>query len=217
MADSKCFSAHRYAESKQVAGHKCSLRLRCLAEPYTYERAARMKQGEFCFIADLFYSIHDKECLLMQNKETIDGVAHGRPCFYAFPDKQNPSIYWCVPISSKLDKYERIYNHKLVKQREKGVKTPKCDTLFFADVMGTRKVFLIQNMFPVTEKYITEIYINKLTQEAVRIPQNAEAGIIARANDVLKLVRRGNRHLVFSDIIKTYDALGAELAADTTR
>ena len=179
--------------------------------------ADHMKQGEFCFIADAFYDIHDKECLLMQNKETVDGVAHGRPCFYAFADRQNPLIFWCVPISSRLDKYERVYNHKLAKQREKGVKFPKCDTLFFAEVMGARKVFLIQNMFPVTEKYIAEIYINKLTQEAVRIPQNAEADVINRANDVLRLVRRGNRHLVFSDIIKTYDALGAELAADTKK
>ena len=137
-----------------------------------------MEQGQFCFIVDEFYTVHDKEHKLMKNKESLDGKEHGRPCFYAFSDKKNPSILWCVPISSQVDKYTRIYNHKLDKQKEKGVKTPKCNTIRFGEVMGVKKAFLIQNMFPIIDKYIGEIYINRLTQEAVRIPQNTERDIV---------------------------------------
>jgi len=79
-----------------------------------------MEQGQFCFITDDYYIIYDKERKLMRNKEMVDGKEHGRPCFYAFPDKKNPLILWCVPISSQTDKYMRIYNHKLEKQRKKG-------------------------------------------------------------------------------------------------
>ena len=170
-----------------------------------------MEQGQFCFITDEFYSIHDKERKLMRNKESVDGREHSRPCFYAFADKNNPLILWCVPISSQIEKYTRIYNHKLSKQREKGIKTPNCNTIRFGEVMGTNKAFLIQNMFPIIRKYISEIYINRQTQEAVRIPQNAERDIIGYAEDVLRLVRSGNKHLVFSDIIKIYNDLIAEL------
>ena len=42
---------------------------------------------------------------LMKNKDTIDGVPHSRPCFFAFPDSKNSEIYWVVPISSKFEKY----------------------------------------------------------------------------------------------------------------
>jgi len=88
---------------------------------------------------------------------------------------------------------------------------PKCNTIRFGEVLGAKKAFLIQNMFPVTMKYISEIYINRMTQEAVRIPLNTEKDIIVHANEVLKLVRSGNNHLVFSDIIITYNELTAEL------
>ena len=170
-----------------------------------------MEQGQFCFITDVFFTIHDKEHKLMRNREMVDGKEHSRPCFFVFRDKKNPLILWCVPVSSKIDKYMKIYSHKLSKQLENGINKPKCNTIRFGDVMGARKAFLIQNMFPVTKKYISEIYINRLTHEAVRIPQNMERDIISHADDVLRLVRSGYKNLVFSDIIKTYYELEAEL------
>ena len=170
-----------------------------------------MVQGQFCFISDEFFTIHDKEHKLMRNKEMINGTAHGRPCFYAFSDKKNPLIFWCVPISSQIDKYKVVYNQKITRQKEKGIKTPKCNTICFGEVMGIQKVFLIQNMFPIIDKYINEIYINQQTHTAVRIPQNMEREIIFNAEKVLKLVWSGNEHLVFSAITKTFNDLEAEL------
>jgi len=170
-----------------------------------------MEQGQFCFVTDEYFSTHDKGHKLMRNKETIDGEEHGRPCFYAFSDRKNPLILWCVPISSQIDKYVRIYNHKLARQIDKGIRTPKCNTIRFGEVMGSNKAFLIQNMFPITEKYISDIYINQHTQEAVRIPGNKEHEIISNADEVLRLVRSGIVNLVFSDIIKTYNDLNCEL------
>jgi len=170
-----------------------------------------MEQGQFCFITDDYFTVHDKEHKLMRNKETVDGKEHGRPCFYAFADRKNPLIFWCVPISSKVDKYMRIANHKLEKQRNLGIREPKCNTIRFGEVMGAKKAFLIQNMFPITTKYISEIYINQLTHEAVRIPMNTESDIVIHANEVLRLVKSGNKNLVFSDIIKTFNDLIAEI------
>ena len=110
-----------------------------------------------------------------------------------------------------MDKYIQITNHKLEKQRNRGIREPKCNTIRFGEVMGAKKAFLIQNMFPITEKYISDIYINRLTHEAVRIPINIESDIVIHANVVLRLVKSGNKNLVFSDIYKTYNDLIAEL------
>ena len=151
----------------------------------------------------------------MRNKENMDGKAHNRHCFYAFKDKKIPDILWCVPISSQIKKYQAIYDRKISNQIAKGIINPKCDTIRFGKVMGAKKAFLIQNMFPITENYLGELYINRLTCEAVRIPKNIERDIIKHANLVLRLVRSGNKNLVFSDILATYGNLAKEIGADS--
>jgi hypothetical protein len=171
-----------------------------------------MVQGQFCFITDEYFAIHDKDRKLMRNKESIDGKEHGRPCFYAFPDRKNPLILWCVPISSQIDKYAAICDHKLKRQRDRGVKSPKCNTIRFGEIMGVKKAFLIQNMFPVTMRHVGDIYVYRQTQEAVRIPRNLERDIITHSEEVLRLVRSGHRNLVFSDVTKIYADLVVELA-----
>jgi hypothetical protein len=170
-----------------------------------------MIQGEFYFIEDGFFATHDPDGMITSNKPAIKGQSHDRPCFYAFPDNKNPLIYWCVPISSKIDKYHKIYDHKIDKQQRRGVKAPKCLTIRFGDVMGMERAFLIQNMFPVTQKYITSTYINKNSKQAVRISMDTERDVITSAKTVLRLVRSGAKHHVFVDIVKIYDALANEL------
>lgn len=166
-----------------------------------------MKQGTFFFIADDFFTKHDPEGHLMKNKEG----GHNRPCFYAFPDKKDENIFWCVPISSKIEKFEKIVQNKISKQVAKGYKLPKCNTIRFGEVLGQKRAFLIQNMFPVTAAYISTIYIDKNSHRPVTVAPDTEKDIISNARDILKLVFRGYRNLVFSDIQKTYLDLIAEL------
>ena len=174
-----------------------------------------MKSGHFCFISDNFYATHDPEKLLMQNKEQQNGQLRNRPCFLAFPDQDNSQIFWCVPISSKLDKFKTITSHKLKQMARKGIKHPVCDTIRFGTVMGSEKAFLIQNMFPITEKYITNTYIDNNTNNEVTIAPPLEADIIKRARKVLSLTSRGIP-LIFGDVQKIYHTLEAELEADRT-
>ena len=93
----------------------------------------------------------------------------------------------------------------------KGIQNPKCNTICFGDVMGMPRTFLIQNMFPIIEKYIASVYMDKNTQNPVTIAPETERLVINNAKDILRLVNRGHKNLVFSDIIKTYDDLIAEL------
>jgi len=170
-----------------------------------------MEQGQFYFISDGFYELHDKDHNLMRNKEAIDGAEHSRPCFFAFQDSKSPRVFWCVPISSKISKYKAICDRKLANQREKGIANPRCNTICFGDVMGMPRAFLIQNMFPIIEKYVISVYIDRNTQTPVTIKPEIERLVIKNAKDILRLVNRGYNNLVFSDIITTYNDLITEL------
>ena len=168
-----------------------------------------MRQGNFLFISDSFFEKHDPDKLLMKNKEG----AHDRPCFFAFPDKKEPDILWCIPISSRVEKFEKVAQQKVARQIRKGVQKPECNTIRFGEVLGQKRAFLIQNMFPVTATYIATIYIDKNTHRPVTIDPVTEKDIRKNARDILKLVFRGYSKLVFSDILKTYSDLIAELHA----
>lgn len=48
----------------------------------------------------------------------------------------------------------------------------RCDTLAFGFVLGERKAFLIQNMFPVTEKYFNNVYIDKNTSRPIQLSES---------------------------------------------
>lgn len=170
-----------------------------------------MKQGFFYFISDEFYKKYDPKNLLMQNKVGT----HNRPCFFAFPDPKNANIFWFVPISSQVEKFEKILQNILDKQIERGVKFPKCNTIRFGKVMGQKRAFLIQNMFPVTTDYITSIYIDRNTKKPVTIAPKTKKDILVNAKKVLKLVFRGYDNLVFSDILKMRSDLIAEQEAVT--
>jgi hypothetical protein len=143
----------------------------------------------------------------MGNKEGT----HARPCFYAFSDKKNPDIFWCVPISSRIEKFEGIVQNKLNRQAARGVKNPKCNTIRFGEVMGHKRAFLIQNMFPITAGYITAVYMDKNTDNPVTVDPKTEKDIQTNAGNVLKLVIRGYGNLVFSDILKIRSDLISEL------
>lgn len=91
--------------------------------------------GYFYFVKDDFFDIiNDPE--LMKNKE--NGIK--RPCYFCFKSKENDKIIWFVPVSTKVDKYKKIYENKIQKQIKLG-KTPSIDTIVFGYVANTYSRF----------------------------------------------------------------------------
>ena len=146
-----------------------------------------MDTGYFYFIKDEFF-LDFPDPYLMQNK----GPSHDRPCFYAWKDTAT-GLYWMIPFSSKVQKFREIYQKKI---RRYG----RCDTLLFGDVLGREKVFLLQNMFPVTTAYIKEEYIDRNANIPVRVSGVLETQLLRRAKRVLALHRRGSR-LIYPDVL----------------
>ena len=151
-----------------------------------------MDAGHFYFLSNQYF-VDFPDPYLMQNHETINGILHGRPCFYTFKDGTT-GLYWMIPFSSRTIKFRKIYHDKIQKYG-------KCDTILFGYVLGHEKAFLIQNMCPVSQQYITNEYIDTVSSMPVRLNGAFERTLIQKANKVLALHRRGIK-LIFPDVLK---------------
>ncbi len=156
----------------------------------------KIEYGKFYFVKDEFFKkVNDENILL--NKD--NGIK--RPCYYCFKDKEIDKIIWLVPISSKIDKYEKIYDYKLNK-------FGKVDTIVFGKVNNDKRAFLIQNMFPTTTKYIEHKYVRN--NKDVEITYKLRKEIENKANFILSLAKQGKR-VIFVDVLKIKDILLKEL------
>lgn len=158
-----------------------------------------MDTGKLYFVKDEFYEKF-KGCGLLENKEMVNGKQHNRPCCYLFKYKQKDDVvYWLIPISSKVSKYEAEYNKSIKKY---GV----CDNISFGYVLGEKRAFLPQNLFPVTKKYIDDVYIDKNTSLPITIPANLMSELNAKARKKIRYNQQGKR-FGMSNIIKIYNEL----------
>ena len=103
-----------------------------------------MKKAGFYMIKDSFFEVMS-DPFLKGNKQG------NRPHYYCFEDDES-GIYWIIPLSSRVSKYKKI-----IEKKEKTGK--KCDILHIAKLDNDKEsVFLIQDMFPITEDYIEREY-----------------------------------------------------------
>lgn len=129
----------------------------------------------------------------MANKEISNGEEHNRPSFYSLLDT-NTGLYWFIPISSQVTKYQSLYDKKVIKYKE-------VDTIVFGFVLGKKKAFLIQNMFPATSEYILNEYIDSVTLNPVIIIDKLKEELKQKSVKVLGLQRKGI-NLIFPDVLK---------------
>ena len=147
----------------------------------------KVENGKFYFIKDDFFDVF-KGYKLMENKEN----GNKRPCYFCFNDLENKEIIWFVPISSKVEKYKLIYEKKNKNRK-------KVYNFVFGKVLGKEKAFLIQNIFPTTEKYIESKYQNKMRD--VEITEVLKKEIIETSMKVINLAKK-EINIPFYDIIE---------------
>lgn len=159
-----------------------------------------MLQAQLYFLSNQYYQDFPDD-KLMKNKDIINGVLHNRPCFFAFKDSKIDEIYWIVPISSRVEKFKQIEQDKIKKYGH-------CNTIRFGIVLGRNTAFLIQNMCPATNKYLTA-YIDK-NNCPVRIDNRIAADVEKNARNVLAMAKRGAK-VIFPDVFKIYHELEYQL------
>ena len=134
-----------------------------------------------------FYIIKDKFFEDMPDSYLKGNKAGNRPHFYCF-EESTTGIYWMIPLSSKVDKFKRI-----IEQKEKAGKP--CDILHIVKLDDDREsVFLIQDMFPITENYIEREYTiagNHLMLTSEHVAKEIEQ----KARKVVGMLKRGVRFL----------------------
>ena len=111
-----------------------------------WEAGMEIKQGYSYHIKDSFF-LTVKDSSLMSNKEG----GNYRPHYYAIEDSNDRGIFWMIPISSKVEKYKKIIDHKIKK-------SGKCITIVIGLFAGEERAFLIQNAFPITVGYLDHIH-----------------------------------------------------------
>lgn len=158
-----------------------------------------MDVGKLYFVNDDFYD-RFKNCGLSENKETINGKLHGRPCCYLFKYEESQDyIYWLIPISSKVEKYKEQYRKSIVKY---GI----CDNISFGYILGNECAFLVQNLFPITSNYIKNVYIDKNTSLPISIAPDLMAELNAKARKKIRYNQQG-KSLGMTNIMKIYNEL----------
>ena len=97
-----------------------------------------------------------------------------------------------IPMSSEVEIYE--YKKSMNKYG-------MCDTISFVYVKGNKNAALIQNMIPVTEKYIENIYTYFGTDTPVEISDKKKKELNAKTRKVVRFARNGKK-LTFTPILE---------------
>lgn len=147
-----------------------------------------MEQGKYYYITDEYYQKF-KNCKLMGNKEEDSNGKHGRPCFYCFKADE---YFWMIPISSKVEKYEKLYNKKVIKY-------PNYDGIRFGYVNGQKRAFLLQNICPITAKYIDCEYKIENNTKSVFINPDLKKELNGIARKIIRLYKSGTK-IVLTDL-----------------
>lgn len=71
-----------------------------------------IQSGFYYHIKDAFFE-EVQDDALMANKEN----GNYRPHFLAVQDSKNTDIYWMIPVSSKYEKYQKVYNRQVARYK----------------------------------------------------------------------------------------------------
>ena len=122
-----------------------------------------------------FYIIKERFFEDMPDPYLKGNKAGNRPHYYCFEDTAT-GIYWMIPLSSRIDKFRKI-----IEKKEQSGKP--CDILHIVKLDDSREsVFLIQDMFPITEEYINHLMLTS---------EHTAKVIEQKARKVLGMLKRG--------------------------
>ncbi len=123
-----------------------------------------------------------------------------RPNYFCIK-KDDSNLMWFVPMSSKTEKFRKIMEHKIQKNG-------RCDTIVIGNYRNRDTAFLIQNMFPITQKYID--HIDTANGETLKVAKETRTEIIEKVNRVFKLMELGVK-VIFPDVDKISEKLLNEI------
>lgn len=137
-----------------------------------------IETGYVYHIKDEYFEFAQDE-MLMKNHEN----GSTRPTYFCIKNP-NSKILWFIPMSSKVEKYRKLQELKI---KRNGI----CDTIVIGKYKRRESVFLIQNIFPITEKYID--HIDTVRNQAVAVVEGVQKEITQKVNKIFKLKSKRNK------------------------
>ena len=141
---------------------------------------------------DFFKKVNDKG--LMSNHEN----SHARPTYFTIKDKD---ILWFIPLSSKTQKYQKIIDKKVKKYGN-------CRTIMIRKIANKDSAILLQNAFPVLEKYIDHPHI--LNGKPLKVVDVLKEEILDNFKYMI-VSKKAGLNLFFTDIDKIKEIMLEEL------
>ena len=152
-----------------------------------------IKTGYIYHIKDEFFDkINDKG--LMINHEN----GRARPTYFTIKDKD---ILWFIPLSSKVEKYQIIIDKKIKKYGN-------CRSIMISEIANKPSVILIQNAFPILEKYIDHPHM--VDGKPLKVIDTLKEEILNNFKYLMELKKSG-RNLFFPDIDRIKEIMLDEL------
>ncbi len=143
-----------------------------------------VKTGYLYHIKDEFFDIVNDENLMTNHER-----GKKRPTYFTIKDK---NILWFIPISSKVQKYQKIIDKKIQKYGF-------CNTIFIRKILDEDSAILFQNAFPTLEKYIDHVHIKN--GAPAKVGNLLKEEILNNFKNLLKLKKRGY-NVFFTNIDK---------------
>lgn len=141
-----------------------------------------IKTGYLYHIKDEYFDIVNDESLMRNHERGKKG-----PTYFTIKDQD---ILWFIPISSKVDKYQKIIDKKIEKYGF-------CNTIIIRKFADEDAVILLQNAFPTLEKYID--HVHTIDGVPFQVPTDLQHEIKSMFKNMIGLKKRGT-NLFFTDI-----------------
>lgn len=134
--------------------------------------------GNLYFVTDDFFARIQDPYLKINYENTK------RPHYFAVGDSKT-GLYWLVPCSSKVEKFERLILEKQKKHKP-------TDTIRIVKIFDRKTALLFQDMFPAAAKYIDGQYIKGGQPVRIADPKLIRE-LEKNAKKIINLLRRGVR------------------------
>ncbi len=146
----------------------------------------KIETGYLYHIKDEYFKIVNDKHLMLNHKNN-----RTRPSYFVLNDE---NIFWLIPFSSKIEKYKKIIHDSYKKYG-------RCDFILIKKIFNKDSAILIQNAFPIIEKYID--HVHKEGDEVLCLDKNLQNLIFKKFKLLMNLKNNGiNLFVVDVDKIK---------------
>lgn len=152
----------------------------------------KVQTGYLYHIKDEFFDIVNDNNLMANHER-----GKKRPTYFTIEDKE---ILWFIPLSSKVEKYQKIFDKKVEK-------FGFCNTIMIEEILGQKSAILLQNAFPTLKKYID--HIHTIDGKPAKVSETLSKLILTNFRYLLKLKSKGI-NLFFADIDKIKEQMLSE-------